>query len=139
MFADPEFQLLYEKLFTTLINTTGTRDHVPEVERHIQVIKERMRAHHANLPFPRFLKRIMIGLDKHIVIFLNAFTPKSGLSKTYSPRMIMTGKALDWRKSCKLPSGAYARVHEDRNIMNMMKERTQGEICLGPTGNLQGE
>ena len=50
----------------------------------------------------------------------------------------MTGKALDWKKICKLHFGAYAQVHEERNVKNTLEERTQGAICLGPTGNLQG-
>ena len=50
----------------------------------------------------------------------------------------MTGKTLDWKKSCKLHFDAYAQVHEDRNVTNTLEERTQGAICLGPTGNLQG-
>ena len=97
-----------------------------------------MRAHHANLPLPRFTRRMTIDLAKHVVMFLNAFPPKSGLSKTYSPRTIMTGKALDCKKRSMLHFGAYAQVHEDRNVTNMLEERTQGEICLGPTVNLQG-
>ena len=96
-----------------------------------------MRAHHTNLPFPSFMRRMTIELAKHVVMFLNAFPPKSGLSKTYSPRTIMTGKTLDWKKSCKLHFGAYAQVHEDINVTNMLEERTQGAILLGPTGNLQ--
>ena len=50
----------------------------------------------------------------------------------------MTGKALDWKKMCKLHFGAYAKVHDYRNVTNTLEERTQGAICLGPTGNLQG-
>ena len=125
-------------MVSTTLNTTGARDHVPEVERQIQVIKEHMRAHHANLPFPSFTRRMTIELAKHVVMFLNAFPPKSGISKTYSPRTIMTGKALDWKKSCKLHFEAYAQVHEDINVTNTLEDRNQGEICLGPTGNLQG-
>ena len=44
----------------------------------------------------------------------------------------MKGKALDWNKSCKLHFGAYAQVYKT------LEKRTQGAICLGPTGNLQG-
>ena len=97
-----------------------------------------MRAHHANLPFPSFTRCMTIELAKHVVMFLNTFPPKSGLSKTYSPFTIMTGKTLDWKKSFKLHFSAYAQVHEDRNVTNMLEDRTQGEIYLGPTGNLQG-
>ena len=50
----------------------------------------------------------------------------------------MTGKALDWRKMCKLHFRAYAQVNVDRNVPNTLEERTQGAMCLGPTGNLQG-
>ena len=79
-----------------------------------------------------------IELAKHFVMFFSGFPPKIGMSKKYSPRTMMTVKALDWKKSCKLHFGAYAQVHEDRNVTNTLEERTQGVICLGTTGNLQG-
>ena len=41
-------------------------------------------------------------------------------------------------KICKLHFGAYAQVHEDQNVTNTLEERTQGAICIGPTGNLKG-
>ena len=40
MFVDPEFKSLEEKAVSSTLNTTGARDHVLEVERQIQVIKE---------------------------------------------------------------------------------------------------
>ena len=67
-----------------------------------------MQAQHANLPLPSFTRRMAIELAKNVVMFLNAYPPKSGLSKTYSPRTIMTGNALDWKNSRKLHFGAYA-------------------------------
>ena len=50
----------------------------------------------------------------------------------------MTGKSLNWKKICKILFGPYVQVHEDRNGPNTLEERTQGAICIGPTGNLQG-
>ena len=100
MFVDPNFQSLEEKLFSTTLNTTVLCDHVLEVERQIQVIKKQMLSHHANLPFPSFTRRMTIELAKHVVMFLNSFPPNSGLSKTYSPSTIITGKDLDWKKIC---------------------------------------
>ena len=70
--------------------------------------------------------------------FLKPPPPKSGLSKTYIPRTIMTGKSLDGKKIYKLHFVVYVQVHEDRNVTNTLEEKIQGEICLGPTGNLQG-
>ena len=138
MFVDPEFQFLEKKVAITALNTTGMCDHVPEVERQIKFIKERMRAHHDNLPFPKFTRRMTIWLANHVVMFLNAFPPNSGLSNTYTPCTIITVKALDWKKICKLRFRAYAQIHEDRNVNSTIEERTQGAICLGPTGNLLG-
>ena len=79
MFVDLELNSLEKKVVSTTLNTTGAHDHVPEVGRKIQVIKERMRAHHANLPFPIFTRRMNIELAKHVVMLLSAFPPKSGL------------------------------------------------------------
>ena len=70
-------------------------------------------------------------------MFLNDLPPKSGLSTTFIPHTIMTGKTLDW-KNIKLHFVAYAQVHEDRNVIDTIDQRTQGEICLVPIGNLQG-
>ena len=94
-----------------------------------------MRAHHAKLLLPSFTRRMTINLAKHIMVFLNAYPPKSGLSDTYIPCTIMTGKSLDWKKSCKLHFGAYMQVHKERNVTNTLEERTQRAICLGLTGN----
>ena len=97
-----------------------------------------MRAHHANLPFPSFMRHITTDLAKHVMMFLNAFPPMSGISKTYSPHTIMTGKSLDWKKSCKLHFGAYEQLHKDRNVTKTLEDSTHREICVGTTGNLQG-
>ena len=78
-----------------------------------------------------------IDLIKHVLMFLNASHPMTGLSKIYSPHTIMTGKALDRRKALIYTLGP-TQVHEDMNATNTLEERTQGSICLGPTGNLQG-
>ena len=135
---DPELQFLEENVVSTPLNKTGAHDHIPEVERQIQVIKDRMRAHHTNLPFPRFTRRTTIELAKYVVMFLNSLPSKSGLSKTQIPCKIMTGKALDWNKSCKLHLGAYVQVHDNMKVTKTLEERTQGAIYLGTTGNIQG-
>ena len=95
MFVNPDFQSLEEKVVSTTLNKTGACDHVPEVDRQIQVINERIQSHHANLPFPSFTRRMAIDMAKHVVMLLNAFPSKSVLPKTYSPRTIMTGKSFD--------------------------------------------
>ena len=81
---------------------------------------------------------MVIELTKYIVLWVNAFPPKSGISKTYSPTTIMTGTTLDYKTHCSLEFGAYAETHDDKEKTNTMVERTGGAICLGPSTNLQG-
>ena len=80
MFAEQELQLLEDKIVRTSLNTIGAHDHVPEMDMQIQVIKELMRAHQATLNFPSFTRKTTIELTKHVVMFLNSFPPKIGLS-----------------------------------------------------------
>jgi hypothetical protein len=81
---------------------------------------------------------MIIEMLANVVLWINAFPPTSGVSKTFSPRTIMTGTTLNFNKHCKIHCGAYAEVHEDRNITNTMSERTRPAICIGPTANFQG-
>ena len=121
MFVDPEFQLLDKKIVSTALSTTGARDHVTEVERQIYVVKKQMRVHHTNLTFPRFTRQMTIELANHVVILINAPPPPNiRMPNTYSPRTIIMGKSPDWKKSCKIHSGSYAQVHEDRNFTNTL-------------------
>jgi hypothetical protein len=138
--ADREFEYLHLELLThgVNLNTTAASEHVPDIERQIRLIKERTRALRSTLPFRKFPGRMIIEMLANVVLWINAFPPKIGVSKTVSPRTIMTGTALDFNKHCQTPFGAYAEVHEDRNITNTMSERTQPAICLGPTANFQG-
>jgi hypothetical protein len=102
------------------------------------VIKERARAIRSTLTFKRMPDRMIVELINFVVLWLNAFTLSSGISKTYSPRTITTGTTLDYNKHCKLPFGAYVETHEMNTPTNTMKERTRAAICLGPTANFQG-
>jgi hypothetical protein len=127
------------ELLTHGINlTTAASEHVPDVEQQIRVLKERARALISTLPLKIIPVWMIIEMLANVVLWINAFPSSSGVSKTYSPRTIMTGTALDFNKHCQIPFGAYAEVHEDNNITNTMTERTQPDICLGPVANFQG-
>jgi hypothetical protein len=137
---DREFECMQDELLTHGINlnTTSASEHVPDVEQQIIVLKERARALRSTLPFKIIPGRMIIEMIANVVLWINAFPTSSGVSKTFSPRTIMTGTALDFNKHCQIPFGSYAEVPEDNNITNTMTERTQPEICLGPTANFQG-
>ena len=68
--------------------------------------------------------------------WLNMFPRKGGVSKTLSPRALLTGKTWSYTTHCKLEFGDYVQTHEEHD--NSMAARTIGAIALHPTGNTQG-
>ena len=88
MMMDMEFEKLVDLLPDVTINTTAARKHVGEIERKIQVIKERARGTIMNtLPYLKFPRLMTIELMHFCVIWMNTFLVKSGVSKKWSPKM----------------------------------------------------
>ena len=79
---------------------------------------------------------MVIKITRHVGLMLNSFATGSGLLKTYSPRTSMMGKPINVSKHCNIPFVANAQTHKDRYVPNKIdQDRTEGGICLGPTGN----
>ncbi len=73
----------------------------------------------------------------YAVKLLNYFPAKGGVSEIYSPKTIMSGEIIDFKKFS-LPFGTYCQVHEEKLPQNSLAERTLRAISLGPSGNAQG-
>jgi hypothetical protein len=103
----------------TGLNTAGHDDRVPEIERHIRTVKECSRAIYNTVPFTRFPARMVIEMVYNCNFWLNAFPHPDGISNVLSPRTIVTGYAIDFKRHCRIKYGAYAQVHEEHdNSMN---------------------
>jgi hypothetical protein len=78
----------------------------------------------------------------HIVLnvfkLLNFPPIKGGVSDTLSPKTIMSGETLDFKKHISLQIGQYCQVHEEDTPRNSQVSRTKGVISLGQSGNIQG-
>ena len=120
------------------VNLASSSEHVPEIERRIRVVKERCRASRHSLPFNRIPRLLTIHIVFNSVKLLNYFPVKGGISATISPKTIMTGETLHYKKHLRLQLGQYCQVHEEDQPRNSQLPRTQGAICLGPSGNMQG-
>jgi hypothetical protein len=79
-----------------------------------------------------------IHIVLNVVKLLNFFPTKGGVSDTLSPKTIMSGETLDYKKHLSLQLGHYCQVHEEDNPRNSQIARTKGAISLGLSGNLQG-
>jgi hypothetical protein len=134
--ADGEFAPLADTLPELTFNLCGADEHIPDIERYIRTIKDRVRSCYNTMPYRHIPKLMLARMAANAVFWLNAIPPTDGVSTTLSPRYIMTGQQLDYTKHVRSPLGAYAQVHEEHD--NDMRPRTTGAICLGPTGNAQG-
>ena len=117
------------------LDTCSADDHIPDIERYIRMIKDRTRSTYQTLPFTHIPKIMLTHLVMNVVFWLNSFPVQDGISSTQSPRFIMTGHELDYKKHAQLLFGEYVQTHEEHD--NSMHARTIGAICLGPTGSQQ--
>jgi hypothetical protein len=142
--ADGEFAPLKTLIDTMpgrpiMVNLASANEHVPEIERQIRVVKERCRSSRHNLPFQRIPKLLTIHVVFNSVRMLNLFPTKGGVSDSVSPKTIMSGEVLDYKKHLCLPIGQYCQVHNKAGSpRNSQAARTREAISLGPSGNLQG-
>ena len=135
---DNEFEKLCPLVPEMQLNTTAASKHVPEIECCNQLVKERARGILNTLPYKRMPQTILVKLIYHVVLWLNAFPSKTGVSDTLSPREIVLRHRLDFNKHCRAPFGSYCEVHDEPTPTNSMNSRSTPAIVLGPTGNLQG-
>jgi Reverse transcriptase (RNA-dependent DNA polymerase) len=118
------------------LNTVSNDEHVPEIERHIRTIKERVRCIYNMLPFKKMPNRMIVEMIKYSNFWWNSFPPSDSISTTMSPRAIVVGASIDYAKHCQLEFGSYVQTHEEHD--NSMATRTIGAIALRPSGNEQG-
>jgi hypothetical protein len=121
-----------------MVNLASANEHVPEIKRRIRVVKEQCWATRHSLPFEIIPKLMTIHIVLNVVKLLNLFPTKGGVSDTLSPKTIMSGETLDFKKHIGLQIGQYHQVHEEDTPRNSQVARTKGAISLGPRGNLQG-
>ena len=69
---------------------------------------------------------------------LNFFSAKHGISKYYSPRMILHQRNLDYNKHCQYAMGTYVQAHEEPKISNTNAPRSLDCIYMRYNDNAQG-
>ena len=120
------------------VNLASANEHAPEIERRVRVVKERVRATRHGLPHSRIPKLMVIYMVLNAVKILSFFPTKGGVSDTLSPKTIMSGETLDYKKHLALQIGQHCQVHEEDAPRNSQNPRTRGAIALGCSDNIQG-
>jgi len=119
-----------------ILNICSANEHIPEIERYIRTLKERVRSIATILPFREYPPRLIVEMVYNCVFWLNSFPHRDGEHDLLSPRAIMMGQKIHYDRHCKLEFGTYIQVHEKHN--NSMESRMSGTIALCPSGNEQG-
>jgi hypothetical protein len=119
------------------LNYAAAQEHVPRAERNNRVIQERVRAAYHRFPFTH-LPRILV---KYLVMEstkkLNFFPNKNGVSKYFSPCMIMHKETLDYARHCKYQIDEYVQAHDKPDHTNTDAPRSLDCIYLRSMDNAQ--
>jgi hypothetical protein len=117
IYCENEFRPLMTRLLeqepNLVFNFANPSEHVPEIERSIRVIKERVRAIYHRLPFHHLPRTMVKLLVSESAKKLNFFPVKGGISPYHCPRMILHQRNLDYEKHCKHAFGSYVQAHDD--------------------------
>ena len=135
---DMEFEKIKDLCGLVEVNTTATREHVPEVERMIRIVKQRLRSVTSDFPFSPIAKMVLIHSVYHLIMMINAFPQDQGVTWGLLPRELVTGRTINYLRDCRATVGAYIEASMDAIIMNGQDNQTHSCIDLGASGNRQG-
>ncbi len=83
---DNEFESLLHLVPIIAINMTAAHEHIPMIKCRIRLMKEHGQGFLNTLPCKKIPQLMLIELIYHIVLWLNTFLMKSGVSKTLLPQ-----------------------------------------------------
>ena len=131
--SDYEFKPLTDKVkdeFYVTINYANPGDHVTEIVQNNRRVKEIYRAQYHRLTFQNIPKVIIRYLSFEVVIKLNCFTFKGGLSPYHSPQTITDQQPLGYKIHCTITFGAFIQSNNDNNPKNSNGLQTIYSIYL---------
>ena len=120
------------------VNTMATREHVAEIERELRQVKERVRCTPSEFPLQFIPTKVLIYTVYNGCLWLNTFPLRSGITRGFSPRELVTGLTVNFTKHCTVDVGAYVEASTNAIITNGDNDRTHACITLGPSWNIQG-
>ena len=88
------------------VNTAAAREHMGEIERDIQQIKDRVRCTTSEFPFKNIPTMVLIYTMYKVCLWRNAFPIRSGIIGGFSPTELITGLTVNFKDHCKFDVGA---------------------------------
>ena len=116
-------------------NLANAQEHQPHAERNNRTIQERVRAVFHSLPYQALPTTPLVYLVMEVTRRLNFFPPRGGVSQYYSPREIVTGQRLDYKRQCSIPLLSYVVAHDEPQPSNTQAARALDCLYLRPAGD----
>ena len=141
IYSDKEFKPLEDIIFQeyhSTLNCSCAQEHVPKAKNNNNVIKERTRAAYHSLPFKAITKTMTKYLVMDATKKLNFFPPRGGISKYYSPCMILHQKPLDYNRDCHFSIFTYGIAHDEPDPSNTQQARGIDALYLRVEKSIQG-
>jgi hypothetical protein len=120
------------------VNYATANEHVPRAERNNRTIQERVRAAYHRLPYDDLRRTLVKYLVMESAKKLNYFPNKNGVSKYYSPRMILHQENTDYERHCEYHIGEYVLAHDEPKRTNTNAPRALDCIYLRALDSTQG-
>jgi hypothetical protein len=117
------------------VHYAAAQEHVPEAERNNRVIKEQFRAVYHRLPFTHLPRILVKYLTYESARKPNIFPARQGVSKYYSPRMIVHQENLSYANHCQTSCGNYVLAHNEPNQTSTNAPRALDCLYLRPTAS----
>jgi hypothetical protein len=96
----------------------AAQEHVPEAERNNRVIKEQFRAVYHRLPYTHLPRILVKYLTYESARKPNIFPARQGVSKYFSPRMIIHQENISYQQHCRTSCGTYVLAHNEPDQTN---------------------
>jgi len=139
IYCDQEFKPVFDEVKDSLnvhMNYTSKGEHEPTAERNNQHIKAGVRTMFHRMPFKAVPKVMTKRMGRRVCETSDYYPAKGGISKYYSPRMILKRRKVDFAKECVAEMGSYVQGYGHETHRNQ-RTRTVDGIYLGPAPNAQ--
>jgi len=90
------------------------------------------------LPFRHLPRIVLIHLVKNAVFWMNALPTNDGITRSYSPRYVMTGQHVQASKHAVLEFGAYGVQTHEQHTNDMSQCTSHGLYLPRPYGQPTG-
>jgi hypothetical protein len=118
-----------------VVEVAGPGQHVPQIERYAQTVKNKVRCYDSSLPY--VMTKILLIFCVYFCVRCTNLVPNSNSMDDVSPNEQFTGRGLDAAIDLRVNFGDYVQATEP-DTDNTMRSRVRGCIAVLPLGNDTG-